>query len=290
MGPRQAQLPDEQLQHQRQQLAAASPNMNGGHHSTSQSGLMQIPTTSNGIGPANNPLNPASTSGSSSSAIGALHHQNPMNSRQQNSMSNASSPYNGVAQNQSPGSSGSIPPTHSGNNSNNMLQTSQNALSATSHVGSANSLPSTTIQQARPELNSMAQSSVHKILQNMISSPLQSAGSLGSDVKSGNGSLPAGLNPGPGLGNANGLLGSGGYDPTGGGGLGQSAMMINGLRAAIGNSSLMNGRIGMSSMIRDRSMNHLHQQDIGNQAMNGIGPMSSGGFGNNLQYEWKPAP
>ncbi|KAK4775617.1 hypothetical protein SAY87_023578 [Trapa incisa] len=286
VGPRQGQLTDEQLQHQRQQLVAASPNVNDGHQSSSQSASSQIPATSSG-GPGNNPLNPASNCGSSSSAMGALHHHNSMNTRQQNSISNTSSPYNGIAQNQSPGSSGSIPPTHSGNTNSNALQTSQSALPATAHVGSANSLPNTTGQQAEPEPNSMAQSSVQKILQNTISTTLQGAGSLGSNIKSGNGSLPVGLNPSPSLGNANGFLGSGGYDPAGVAGLGQSAMMINGLRVAMGNSSLMNVRVGMSSMIRDQTMNHLHQQDIGNQAMNSLGPMNGAGLSSNLQYEWK---
>ncbi|KAK4773281.1 hypothetical protein SAY87_028300 [Trapa incisa] len=285
VGPRQGQLTHEQLQHQRQ-LLVASPDLNGGHQSSSQSASTQIPSMSNG-GSGNNSLNPVTNCGSSSNAMGALHHQNSVNSRQHNTISNTTSPYNGIVQNQSPGSSCSIPPTHSGNTNSNPLQTSQSALSATTHVGSTNCLPNTTMQQAESVLNSMAQSSVQKILQNMISSPLQSAGSMGSDMKSRNGSLPAGLSPTPGLGNANGFLGRGGYDPNGGAGPGQSAMMINGLRAAMSNSSLVNGRVGMSSMISDRAMNHLHQQDIGNLAMNGLGPMNGAGFGNNIQYEWK---
>jgi hypothetical protein len=68
------------------------------------------------------------------------------------------------------------------------------------------------------------------------------------------------------------------------GGLVQSTV-VNGIRAAMGNNSIMNGRMGMPSMVRDQSMNH--QQDLGNQLLSGLGAVN--GF-SNLQFDWKPSP
>ena len=123
-----------------------------------------------------------------------------------------------------------------------------------------------------------------------------SVGPLGNDVKNVNGILPtsnsAGLNGGlVGNGPVNSTtpgIGGGGFGNMGGGGLGQSAM-VNGMRAAMvgnNNSMTMNGgRLGMTHMSRDQSINH--QQDLGNQLLGGLGAVN--GF-SNLQFDWKPSP
>ena len=302
-----SQQPEEQLQ--QQQSMAQNSNSDP---SSIQASAMPL-AVSNGVPSVNNSLNTASTSTSASTIVGLLH-QNSMNSRQQNSMNNASSPYGGSSvQIPSPGSSSTIPqaqpnpspfqsPTPS--SSNNPPQTSHSALTATNHMSTSNS--SMSLQQ--PVLSSEAdpsdsQSSVQKILQDMLMSNqhngpggMVGVGSLGNDVKNVNGMLPTnntGLNGGNcfvgnGTVNSNSGIGGAGFG-TMGGGLGQSAM-VNGIRAAMGNNSIMNGRIGMASMARDQSMNH-QQQDLGNQLLSGLGAGlgAVNGF-NNLQFDWKPSP
>lgn len=144
-----------------------------------------------------------------------------------------------------------------------------------------------------------SQSSVQKILQDMMmvnqlngTGGMVGVGSLGNDVKNANGILPTSNNTGlngsncfavNGSVNSNSGMGGGGFGSMGG--LGQSAM-VNGIRAAMGSNSIMNGRVGMTSMAQDRSMNH-QQQDLGNQLLSGLGAVN--GF-NNLQFDWKPSP
>ena len=301
----QAQQPEEQLQQQQQQTMAQSSNSD---QSSAQASGMQL-AANNGVANVNNSLNAASTSTSAGTIIGLLH-QNSMNSRQQNSMNNASSPYGGNSvQIPSPGSSSTIPqaqanpspfqsPTPS---SNNPPQAPHGAVAASSHMSSANSPVNMPMQQ--PALSgeadpSESQSSVQKIIHEIMSSQLNgtggmvSVGTLGNDVKSANGILPtsnnAVLNGGNGLvgnGTVNNNLGIGGGGfGTMGGGLGQSAI-VNGIRAAMGNN-VMNGRVGMTSMARDQGMNH-QQQDLGNQLLSGLGAVN--GF-NNLQFDWRPSP
>ncbi|KAF5749096.1 SEUSS transcriptional co-regulator isoform 1 [Tripterygium wilfordii] len=298
----QAQQPEEQLQQRQQQTLAQNSNGDSG-----QANAMQL-TAGNGIGGVNNPLNAASTS-TPASTVAALIHQNSMNSRQQNSMNNASSPYGGNSvQIPSPGSSSTIPnvqpnpspfqsPTPS--SSNNLPQASHSALPATNHIGSTNSPANISLQQ--PALSGDADqgdshSSVQKIIHEMMMSSqlngtsggIGGASLLGNDVKNVNGIIPtnnsAGLNGGNSLmghgtvGNSG--MGSAGYN-TMGGGLGQSAM-VNGLGSTMGNNSIVNGRIGLSAMVRDNQ-----QQDLGNQLLSGLGAVN--GF-NNLQFDWKSSP
>ncbi|XVE55219.1 hypothetical protein DITRI_Ditri03aG0142000 [Diplodiscus trichospermus] len=302
----QAQQPEEQLQQQQtpqQQTMAQSSNSD---QSSARASGMQL-ASNNGATNVNNSLNATSASTSAGSIVGLLH-QNSMNSRQQNSMNNASSPYGGNSvQIPSPGSSSTIPqvqanpspfqsPTPS--SSNNPPQAPHGALAATGRMSSANSPANIPMQQ--PALSgeadpSESQSSVQKILQEMMSGQLNGpggmvgVGSLGNDVKSVNGMLPTINNTV--LNGGNGLVGNGTVNNIGGGGfgtmgggLGQSAM-VNGIRAAMGNNSLMNGRVGMTSMARDQGMNH-QQQDLGNQLLSGLGAVN--GFNN--QYDWKPSP
>ncbi|KAF5467818.1 hypothetical protein F2P56_012031 [Juglans regia] len=303
----QSQQPEEQLQQQQQQQNVAQ-NSNSDQSSV-QAAAMQL-AVNNGVSGVNNSLNTASTSTSASTIVGLLH-QNSMNSRQQNSMTNASSPYGGSSvQIPSPGSSSTIPqaqpnpsPFQSPTPSNNPPQTSHGSLTtAVNHMSTSNSPANMSLQQ--PTLSSEAdpsdsQSSVQKILHElMISNQLHATGgmvgvaSMGNDMKNVNGVLPTsnnGLNGGNclvgnGTVNNNSGIGSGGFGTMGG--LGQSAM-VNGMRSAMGNNPAMNGRVVMASMARDPSMNHQQQQDMGNQLLSGLGAVN--GF-NNLQFDWKPSP
>ncbi|KAL5192707.1 Transcriptional corepressor SEUSS [Glycine soja] len=307
-GPRgQAQQHEEQLQQQQQQQMVAH-NSNGDQNSV-QAAAMQI-ASSNGMVSVNNTVNPASTLTSTSTIVGLLH-QNSMNSRQPNSMNNASSPYGGSSvQIPSPGSSSTVPqaqpnsspfqsPTPS--SSNNPPQTSHPALTSANHMSTTNSPANISMQQQQPSISgepdpSDAQSSVQKIIHEMMMSSqingnggMVGVGSLGNDVKNVNGILPVSANTG--LNGGNGLVGNGtmnsnsgvGVGNYGTMGLGQSAMP-NGIRSAMVNNSIMNGRGGMASLARDQAMNH--QQDMSNQLLSGLGAV---GF-SNLQFDWKPSP
>ncbi|KAF9682704.1 hypothetical protein SADUNF_Sadunf05G0136300 [Salix dunnii] len=297
----QRQLQQQRQQQQQQQQLQTIPQNSNSDRSSAQL-TMQI-TASNGMASVNNSLTTASTTTSASTIVGLLH-QNSMNSRHQNSVNNASSPYGGNSvQIQSPGSSGTIPqaqpnpspfqsPTPS---SNNPPQTSHSALTAANHIGSTNSPANIPLQQ--PALSGEAdhgdsQSSVQKMIHEiMLSNQLSGAGGMGgvgslvNDMKNVNGILPTGnntvLNGGNGTVNGSGIGGAG-YGTMGG--LVQSTV-VNGIRAAMGNNSMMNGRMGVPSMVRDQSMNHQH--DLGNQLPSGLGAVN--GF-SNLQFDWKPSP
>lgn len=303
----QAQQPDEQLQRQQQQQTM--PQNSNSDQSSAQASAMQI-APSNGVPSVNNSLNTASAATSTSSIVGLLH-QNSMSSRQQNSINSASSPYGGNSvQIPSPGSSSTIPqaqpnpspfqsPTPS--SSNNPPQTSHSALAAANHICSTNSPANIPLQQqahSGEADHGDSQSSVQKIINELMMSNqlngtggMVGVGSLGNDVKNVNGILPTNNNTV--LNGGNGLVGNGMVNNSGvggagfgtmGAGLGQSTM-VNGIRAAMGNSSVMNGRMGIPSMVRDQGMNH--QQDLGNQLLSGLGTVN--GF-NNLQFDWKPSP
>ncbi|XVE60202.1 hypothetical protein DITRI_Ditri05aG0108900 [Diplodiscus trichospermus] len=308
----QAQQPEEQLQHQQQQQTLQQQTMtqssNNDQGSAQPSG-MQL-AANNGVANVNSPLNAASASTSSGTIVGLLH-QNSMNSRQKNSMNNVSSPYGGNSvQIPSPGSSSTIPQAQANpspfqspapSSSNNPPQAPHGALAASGQMSSANSTVNMPMQQ--PALSgeadpSESQSSVQKILHGMMSSQLNGTGGMvgvgtrGNDVKSVNGMLPTGnntvLNGGNGLvgnGNVNNSSTSGGGFGSMGGGLGQSAI-VNGIRAAMGNNHVTNGRVGMTSMAREQGMNH-QQQDLGNQLLSGLG--AANGF-NHLQFDWKTSP
>ncbi|TQE13550.1 hypothetical protein C1H46_000881 [Malus baccata] len=289
------------MQQQQQQQQTIAQNSNGDPSSV-QAAATQI-AASNGVASVNNALNTASTSTSASTIVGLL--QNSMNSRQQSSMNNANSPYGGSSvQIPSPGSSSTIPQTQPNPSpfqsptpsSNNPSQTSQGVMTAGNHMGVANSPANISMQQ--PTLSGEAdpsdsQSSVQKILHEMMMSNQLSgaggmvgAGSLGNDLKNMNGILSTSNNTGlNGMTNNNSGIGGAGFGSMGGG-LGQQPSMANGIRAAMGNNSVMNGRVGMASMAREQSMHH-QQQDMGNQLLSGLGAVN--GF-NNLQFDWKHSP
>lgn len=294
-----------QQQQQQQQPQMVGHNSNGDQNS-SQAAAMQI-TSSNGMVSVNNAVNSASTSTTTSTIVGLLH-QNSMNSRQQNSMSNANSPYGGSsAQVPSPGSSSTVPqsqpnssPFHSPtpSSSNNPPQTSHPALSPANHMSTTNPPANIPMQQNQQQSSlsgeadpNDAQSSVQKIIHEMMMSSqingsggMGGVGSLGNDMKNINGVLQGNAHIGHNTSNGplnsnNSGVGVGGYGTMG---LGQSSMP-NGMRAAMLNNSVMNGRGGMSS--RDQAMNH--QQDMSNQLLSGLGAVN--GF-SNLQFDWKPSP
>ncbi|XP_050364115.1 transcriptional corepressor SEUSS [Argentina anserina] len=294
---------DEQMLQQQQQTA--------GHNSNDTSSVqanMQLAVSNGPSGMASvNNVNTASTSTSASTIVGLLH-QNSMNSRQPSSMNNANSPYGGssVQIPPSPGSSSTVPQTQANPSpfqsptpsSNNPSQTSHGALTATNHMSAANSAANVSMQQ--PALSGEAdpsdsQSSVQKIIHDMMmsnqlngSGSMTGVGSLGNDVKNINGILSSSNNSGMnggnclsgnGMGNSNsGMGGGGGFGSMGG--LGQPSM-VNGIRSAMGNNSVMNGRVGMASMAREQSMHH--QQDIGSQLLSGLGAVN--GYNNNLQFD-----
>ncbi|KAJ8771681.1 hypothetical protein K2173_026858 [Erythroxylum novogranatense] len=268
---------------------------------------MQIATT-NGVPSATNSHNSATASTSASTIVGLLH-QNSMNSRQQTSINNATSPYGGNSvQISSPVSSSTIPQAQSNpspfqsptpSSTNNPPQASHTTLTTAKHINSTNSPANIPLQQAALSgevEHGDSQNSVQKTIQEMIMSNqlngkagMSGVGSLGNDVKNVNGIIPtnnAVFNGGNGMvgnGTVN-TMGSAGFG-TMGGGLGQSAI-ANGIRAAMGNNSVMNGRVGMASMVRDQSMNH-QQQDMGSQLLGGLGAVN--GY-SNLQFDWKPSP
>ncbi|XP_051151041.1 transcriptional corepressor SEUSS-like isoform X2 [Andrographis paniculata] len=296
----QSQQPDNQQQEQ-------AIGQNCGDSSV-QAAAMQAPSTT-GTPSVNNAMNSVLTTSSTSTIVGLLH-QNSMNSRQQNPMSSVNSPYGGNnVQMPSPGSSNTMlqsqgPPSsfqpHTPSSSNNPQPTPHTTLSG-AHVNSVNS-PTVSMQQ--PGISGDAdpndsQSSVQKIIHDMLMSPQFGGGSAmgmgatGSDMKNINGMLSASSNTGAngnilvgtGVANGNADLGVSSMGSMSNGPGGRSAM-ANGIRAALGHTSLpINGRAGMT-MAREQGMSS-QQQDVGSQLLTGLGAVNA--F-NSLQFEWKSSP
>nr|GMD85220.1 transcriptional corepressor SEUSS-like [Ipomoea batatas] len=275
-----------------------------------QAAQMQQLSASNGLPTVNSSLSPAPTP-SSSSNIAGLVHQNSMNSRHQNPLNSANSPYAGTAvQMPSPSNSSSMPQPQTNpspfqsltpSSSNNPPQTSHGGISSGSHINSASS-PNISLQQ--PALSgdldaNDSQSSVQKIINEMLMSSqlvgggMVGAGAIGNDMKNANGVLGTNNNSvlngnnclvGNGTVNANAGIGGVGFRNMGNG-IGQGGM-VSGIRSGLGNNPVsVNGRVGMT-MARDQSMNQ-QQQDLGNHLLNGLGSVN--GF-NNLQFDWKTSP
>lgn len=289
----------QQQPHQQQQTVSQNANNDQNN--------VQAPPVQLGASDGARAVNNTASTSATGNAIPGLLHQNSINSRQQSSISNSGSPYgsSGV-QIPSPGSSTTLPPTQPNIPSNFQSPThssgnnpphSNGGLSAPNHISNANSSAKMSPHNSEVEPND-SQSSVQKILQEVMSSQMNGAGgivgvgSLGNDVKHVNGNLPTSSNTGLSS-SSNNLLGNGmAHSSNMGGslygnmaaGMGSSAM-ANGVRAVMGNNSFMNGR-GMAPMIRDQSMSG-NQQDLSNQLLSGL--RAGNGF-NNLQYEWKPSP
>lgn len=280
------QSEEEQQQQSEQQVQQGAQNS-----IDDQNSAMKL-ASGNGIARVNNSFRTAALSTSASSVAGLLH-QNSMNLGQQTPINSANSPLGGNSpQIPSPGSSGNIiqvqpsplqSPTAS---SNNLPQQSHNEVTTRNHMSTSNTPANMSMQQ--PALSgepdpSETQSSVQKIIhETMMSNQhdgaagVASAGSLGNDFKSGNAALSmsnyvsvngGNYQAGNGIMNSNSSIGASGFS--------------NGMRAAMGNNSVMNGRIGMATLARDQSTD---QQDLGNQFLSGLGAVN--GY-NNHQFDWK---
>lgn len=227
---------------------------------------------------------------------------------------NNASPYGGNAvQIPSAGSSTSIPqsqpnssspfPSPTLSASNNPPQTSHNLPSSTSHLNSANSPANITMQQ--PSQSNEAdrrdsQSSVQQFIEEMMMSSqlnggdaMVTVGLLGNEMKginsigqTGNTALNGGNCPvGNGIANGSGIS-SVGFGNMSGIGL-SAAASAGGFRASMANNPVtLNGRVGMSTMAQEPTMNH-QQQDMGNRLLSGLGSANS--F-NDLQFDWKSSP
>jgi hypothetical protein len=183
---------------------------------------------------------------------------------------------------------------------NNMMPVPQNTNQLGSPAASSSSLPPMQPPATRPQEPepSDSQSSVERILQEMMSSQRNGVGHVANDMK-----RPNGLTPG--INGVNCLVGNAVTNQSGMGGMGFGAMggfgsnpAASGLRMAMANSAMtMNGRMGMHHSAHDLSQlaqqqqqhqqhqqQQQHQHDIGNQLLGGL--RAANNF-NNLQYDWK---
>ncbi|KAK9053785.1 hypothetical protein SSX86_024859 [Deinandra increscens subsp. villosa] len=257
----QSQQPEDQQKHQQ-------PTLN------KETSAMQIAST-NGMMPSVNNSNPTPPTSSNTTIAGLL----DQNSRHQIPLNNTSSLYGGV-QIPSPGSSSTVPqpqpPPHPNPSSfqspTTSLSNNNSALAASgAHLNSATS-PNISMSDA--DAND-SQSSVQKIIQEMMMSSQLGGGSMGIEMKSSNDLIQAPNN----------------LCVVGNGGMGSSGQtgMVNGIRGAMGhnNSLSMNGRVAMQMNHHHNHMPPQQQQDIGSQLLNGLGAVN--GF-NNLPFDWKPSP
>ncbi|KAK9073174.1 hypothetical protein SSX86_007498 [Deinandra increscens subsp. villosa] len=172
------------------------------------------------------------------------------NSRHQNQLG---SPYGGGIQIQIP-SPGAAPPHPNSSPFQSPTPSLSNVSASGAHMNSPN------ISMTDTDAND-SQSSVQKIIQEMMMSSQLGVGSAGSDMKNSNDLIQT-----------SGVVGNG---------------QMNGMRGVMGhnnsnNSLSMNGRV---------AMHHHHQQqqqDLGSQLLNGLGAANNG-F-SNLPFGWKPSP
>ncbi|CAL0335174.1 unnamed protein product [Lupinus luteus] len=256
-----------QPQQQQQHMVA---NTSNGDQKCSQN------ASSNGFTAVNNTLNSASASTTTSTIVGLLH-QNSMNSRQQSSMNNVSSPYGG--------SSFQIPPPSS---SNTALQPQPSASpfqspapsssnnppqSTANHTSRAKPPADISSQQQQPLLSGEADANELMSSQMNVAGGMTSSGSLGNDVSNANEIRPvrnAAVNGNSGVRLGN--YGTMGTSPSG---------SADGNRPEIGSNSVMNRSIGMTSIARDQSINN-HQQDLSSQLVRELGSVND--F-DNLQFD-----
>ncbi|KAM3311747.1 hypothetical protein ACQJBY_032020 [Aegilops geniculata] len=264
-------LQPQQQQPEEQQSVPQSSNQSG-QNSAPMAGA-QASASANADVTSNNSLSCApSTSAPSPTVMGIL--QGSIDSSQDHLMSSANGQYNS-------GNNGAIP--------KNTNQLSSPAVSSNLPPMQP---PATRSQE--PE-QSDAQSSVERILQEMMSSQMNGVGHAGNDMKRPNGFTP-------GINGVNCLVGNAVTNHSGVGGMGLGAMggfgsnpTANGLRMAVNNNAMaMNGRMGMHHSAHDLSQLGQQQQqqqqqqqhDIGNQLLGGL---RAGNSFNNLQYDWKPS-
>ncbi|KAI5582701.1 hypothetical protein BDE02_07G102100 [Populus trichocarpa] len=280
---------------EKKQCQITGHTSNDDHH-TVRASIMH-PSTSSGVASANNSLGTNSTT-SSAITVGGLLHQNSMNSRIENQMTSPGSPYTGTSvQIPSAGSSTTWPPAQPNpsspfscltpSSSGNPSQSSHNTLAASTainHVCSANSPVQTPMQQSSQSNEvdpNEFQSSVEKIMQEMISSRFSGTGGMVSvdyegnnmDINrvtesrknvltnfpyvEGNVMRNKSINVGGGFGNLNGKN--------------HLSASTSGITAEMGNvSGTLSGRFAMPVMDHDTGMNH-QQQELAYQLHNSIG-------------------
>ncbi|KAK9167167.1 hypothetical protein Scep_002358 [Stephania cephalantha] len=285
-------------------------SMNNDQNSA-QASSMQL-TAGNGVVSANNSINNTSTITSAGAVVGLLG-QNSTNTRQEALTNGANNLYGGsTVQIPSAGSSTSLPhtqpipsspfPSPTPSISNNQPHGSRNAspVATTSLMSSVNSPVNISQQPAHSNDADMndTQSSVHKIIQEMMSSQMNGAvcmtggGSSGNGLRSINGvSRPGSMV----LNGGNGFVGNGRMNNSGldgmefrnmGNGFGPSTT-VGGIRVGNGSVSMIIERPGAPPTMHDPSMNHPQQHGVGNGMVNGLGP---GNIFNRGQFDWKPSP
>ncbi|CAN1234715.1 Transcriptional corepressor SEUSS [Linum perenne] len=230
-------------QEQQQQQQQDLPQSSNGDPSSIHAGAMQAAAGSGA--PTVNNSAPATNS---ASTIAGLLHQNSMNSRQHSSMNAGSS-----AQAPSP---------------QPQPQPQPNPSPFQSPTPSSSSAPP---QMAQSEADhGESQSSVQKLIHDMMMSNQLAAGQVKNVDTSNNATVRNGPVNGSGI---------GGFGPM------RSAAVMGNNNNNNNNSSLMNGRIAMAASMNHHQ--HHQQQDMGNQLLSGLGAVN--GF-NNLQFDWKPSP
>jgi hypothetical protein len=290
----------QQQQPEEQQSVPQSSNQSG-QNSAPMAGV-QASASANADATSNNSLTCApSTSAPSPTVVGLL--QGSTDSRQDHPRSSANGQYNSE-------NNGAIPKVNSTSSlqsnpsssfpsqvpispNNNMVPTLQNTNQLSSPPAVSSNLPpmqppATRSQEPEP---GDAQSSVQRILQEMMSSQMNGAGHAGNDMK-----RPNGLAPG--INGVNCLVGNAVTNHSGMGGMGFGGMggfgsnpAASGLRMGMTNNAMaMNGRMGMHHSAHDLSQLGQQQQqqqhDIGNQLLGGLRAANS--F-NGLHYDWKPS-
>ncbi|VAH93532.1 unnamed protein product [Triticum turgidum subsp. durum] len=310
-------LQPQQQQPEEQQSVPQSSNQSG-QNSAPMAGV-QASASANADVTSNSSLTCApSTSAPSPSVVGLL--QGSVNSRQDHPMGTVNGLYNSgddgvipkvnstssLQSNPSPSFSSQVPTS----SNNNMMPAPQNTNQLSSPAVSSSNLPpvqppATRAQEPEP---SDSQSSVQRILQEMMSSQMNGVGHGANDMK-----RPNGLAPG--INGVNCLVGNAVTNHSGVGGMGFGAMggfgsnsAASGLRMAMANNAMansgmaMNGRMGMGmhhsahdlsqlgqqqqQQNQQQHQQHQQQHDIGNQLLGGLRAANS--F-NNLQYDWKPS-
>ncbi|KAL5203980.1 hypothetical protein ABZP36_008851 [Zizania latifolia] len=304
-------IQSQQQQPEDQQSIPQSSNQSG-QNSAPMTGV-QASASANADVTSNNSLSCAPSTSAPSSVVGLL--QGSMSSRQDHPMSSANGPYtsgnnaaipkvNSTSSLQSNPST-SFPSAVPTASNNNMMSAPQNTNQLSSPTVSSNlhamQPPATRPQEPEPN---ESQSSVQKILQEMMSSQMNGVGQLGNDMKRPNGLTPS-------INGVNCFVGNTVTNNSGMGGMGFGVMGglgPNHAASGLRNAMAISGRMGTNHSAHDLSQlgqfqqqqqqqqqqlqlqHHQQQQqqqhDIGNQLLSGLRAANS--F-NNLQYDWKPS-
>ncbi|XP_051139894.1 transcriptional corepressor SEUSS isoform X2 [Andrographis paniculata] len=289
----QSQQPESQVQHQSQSMGQSQVPNQQQPQSMGQSQVPNQPQAQsmgqNGQNSKlNNPIQPASmqpssngpSSGgsnvnvattSSAATIPVMLHQNSMKSRQQNP-SPANTRYGNAVQmppsSPLPQTQPTPPPMQSPNPTPANIRPPSHGNLPGTHAASPNVAMQQQSLSGDADAND-SQSSVQKILHDMMSSHLNRGGLMGSNVKNVNGNVLVGngvanINPSSNFGTV----------PNGFG----HAAGVNGSNLDHGNDSSINGRVGMPIN---------QQQDSSNQLLSSLGAVN--GF-DDLQFDWKASP